>query len=66
MLLQSLCELWMKCEVLECFVCGEVATGNNCILSNCKAAIKAHGSFQINSKLAWDCPQSMVQLVDIT
>ena len=65
MLPQSLWELWMKCEVLECCVCGELATKNNCILSKSKAAMKAHDSCQINSKLAWDCPESMVELVDV-
>jgi hypothetical protein len=32
------------------------------ILSDSQAAIKALDSFQINSKLVWDCHQSLVQL----
>jgi hypothetical protein len=66
MLLQSLCELWMKCEVFECSVCDELATKSNYILSSSKAAMKANDSFQINSKLAWDCQQPMMKLVHIT
>ena len=66
MLLQSLCEFWMTCEVLECSVFGELAPKNNCVLSNSKAAIKAYNGFQINSKLAWNCHQSRVKLLDIT
>jgi ribonuclease HI len=38
-------------------------TGRNiCILSNSQAAIKAFDSFQINSKLVWDCHQSLMKL----
>jgi len=32
------------------------------ILSHSQAAIKALDSFQMNSKLVWDCHQSLVQL----
>ena len=45
-------------------VSGELASKNICILSETKTAIKAHDNFQINSKLAWDCHQSMVKLVE--
>jgi hypothetical protein len=35
-------------------------TGRNiCIISDSQAAIKALDSFQINSKLVWDCHQSL-------
>jgi hypothetical protein len=34
------------------------------ILSNSQAAIKTLDSFQINSKLVWDCHQSLVKLAD--
>jgi hypothetical protein len=34
------------------------------ILSDSQAAIKALDSYQINSKLVWDCHQSLVQLVE--
>jgi ribonuclease HI len=33
-----------------------------CILSDSQAAIKALDSYQINSKLVWDCHQSLVKL----
>jgi hypothetical protein len=36
--------------------------GNMYILSDGQAAIKAVDSFQINSKLVWDCYQSLVKL----
>jgi hypothetical protein len=36
------------------------------ILSECQAAIKALGKYQITSKLVWDCQQSIVQLPNIT
>jgi hypothetical protein len=32
------------------------------ILSESQAAIKAFGKYQITSKLAWDCRQSLIQL----
>jgi ribonuclease HI len=35
---------------------------NICILSDSQAAIKALGKYQITSKLAWDCHQSLIQL----
>jgi hypothetical protein len=35
-----------------------------CILSDSQAAIKALDSFQINSKLVWDCHQSLVKLAE--
>jgi ribonuclease HI len=34
------------------------------ILSDSQAAIKALDSYQINSKLVWDCHQSLVQLAE--
>jgi len=34
------------------------------ILSHSQAAIKALDSFQMNSKLVWDCHQSLVQLAE--
>jgi hypothetical protein len=34
------------------------------ILSDSQAAIKALDSYQINSKLVWDCHQSLIQLVE--
>jgi ribonuclease HI len=34
------------------------------ILSDSLAAIKAFDSYQINSKLVWDCHQSLAQLVE--
>jgi ribonuclease HI len=34
------------------------------ILSDSQAAIKALDSFQINSKLVWDCHQSLVKLAE--
>jgi ribonuclease HI len=40
-------------------------TGRNIyIFSNSQAAIKALDSFQINSKLVWDCHQSLVKLAE--
>jgi len=40
-------------------------TGRNIyILSDGQAAIKTLESFQINSKLVWDCHQSLVKLAD--
>jgi hypothetical protein len=40
-------------------------TGRNIyILSDSQAAIKALDSFQINSKLVWDCHQSLVKLAE--
>jgi ribonuclease HI len=40
-------------------------TGRNFyILSDSQAAIKALDSFQINSKLVWDCHQSLVKLAE--
>jgi hypothetical protein len=40
-------------------------TGRNiCILSDSQAAIKAIDSYQINSKLVWDCHQSLVKLAE--
>jgi len=40
-------------------------TGRNInILSDDQAAIKALESFQINSKLVWDCHQSLVKLAE--
>jgi predicted transcriptional regulator len=42
-------------------------TGRNIyILSDSQAAIKALGSFQINSRLVWDCYQSLVKLAELT
>jgi hypothetical protein len=38
------------------------AGGNICILADSQAAIMAIDSFQINSKLVWDCHQSLVKL----
>jgi hypothetical protein len=35
---------------------------NICILSDSQAAIMALDSFKINSKLVWDCHQSLVKL----
>jgi len=35
-----------------------------CILSYSQAAIKALDSFQINSKLVWDCHQSLVKVTE--
>jgi ribonuclease HI len=37
---------------------------NSCILSDSQAAIKALDSYQINSKLVWDCHQSLVKLAE--
>jgi len=38
-------------------------TGTNIyILSESQAAIKALDNFQMNSKLVWDCHQSLVQM----
>jgi ribonuclease HI len=37
---------------------------NICILSDSQAAIKVLNNFQINSKLVWDCHQSLVRLTD--
>jgi hypothetical protein len=38
-------------------------TGRNIyILSDSQAVIKACDSFQINSKVVWDCQQSLVKL----
>jgi len=34
------------------------------ILSDSQAAIKALNNFQINSKLVWDCCQSLVKLAE--
>jgi ribonuclease HI len=34
------------------------------ILSDSQAAIKALDSYQINSKLVWDCHQSLIQLAE--
>ena len=40
-------------------------TGRNIyIISDSQAAIKALDSFQIDSKLVWDCDQSLVKLVE--
>jgi ribonuclease HI len=40
-------------------------TGRNIyILSDSQAAIKALDSFQINSKLVWDCHQSLMKLAE--
>jgi ribonuclease HI len=40
-------------------------TGRNIyILSGSQAAIKALDSFQINSKLVWECHQSLVKLTE--
>ena len=40
-------------------------TGRNIyILSDVQAAIKVLGSFQINSKLVWDCYRSLVKLAE--
>jgi ribonuclease HI len=40
-------------------------TGRNIyILSDSQAAIKALDSFKINSKLVWDCHQSLVKLTE--
>jgi ribonuclease HI len=40
-------------------------TGRNiCILSDSQAAIKALDSYQINSKLVWDCHQSLAKLAE--
>jgi ribonuclease HI len=40
-------------------------TGRNiCILSDSQAAIKALDSYQINSKLVWDCHQCLVKLAE--
>jgi hypothetical protein len=40
-------------------------TGSNIyILSTSQAAIKVFDSFQINSKLVWDCHQSQVELAE--
>jgi ribonuclease HI len=36
--------------------------GNVCILSDWQAAMKAFDSSYINSKLVWDCHQSMMKL----
>jgi hypothetical protein len=35
---------------------------NICIFSDSQAAMKALDSFKINSKLVWDCHQSLVKL----
>jgi ribonuclease HI len=35
-----------------------------CILSDSQAAVQALDSFQINSKLVWDCHQCMVKLAE--
>jgi hypothetical protein len=37
---------------------------NICILSDSQAAIKALNNFQVNSKLVWDCYQSLVKLAE--
>jgi len=37
---------------------------NICILPNSQAAIKALDSFQVNSKLIWDCHQSLAKLAE--
>jgi hypothetical protein len=34
------------------------------ILPNSQAAIKALDSFQVNSKLVWDCHQSLAKLAE--
>jgi hypothetical protein len=40
-------------------------TGRNiCILSDSQAAIKALDSYPMNSKLVWDCHQSLVKLAE--
>ena len=45
--------------------CKKGYTGRNInILSDGQAAIKALESFQINSKLVWDCHQSLVKLAE--
>jgi hypothetical protein len=42
-------------------------TGRNIyILSDSQAAIKTLDSLQINSKLVWECQQSLVKLADQT
>jgi hypothetical protein len=41
-------------------------TGRNIyILSNNQVIIKALDSFQVNSKLVWDCHQSLVKLREL-
>ena len=34
------------------------------ILSNSQVTIKALNNFRINSKLVWDCPQSLMKLAE--
>jgi predicted transcriptional regulator len=44
---------------------GKGYTGRNIsIISDSQAAIKDLESFQINSKLVWDCHQSLVKLAE--
>jgi ribonuclease HI len=38
--------------------------GNICILSDSQPTVKAFECFQINSKLVWDCHQSMLKLAE--
>jgi ribonuclease HI len=41
------------------------STGSNiCILSDSQVAINTLDNFQINSKLVWDCNQSLVKLAE--
>jgi hypothetical protein len=44
-------------EYRNCYTCRNV-----CILSDSQAVIKTHVSLQINSKLVWDCHQSLAKL----
>jgi len=39
--------------------------GNMYILSDTQAAVKALDSSHINSKLVWDCHQSMMKLAEL-
>jgi hypothetical protein len=41
---------------------GSYRIRNNDILSDSQAAIKALENYQINSKLVWDCHQSLAKL----
>ena len=57
--------VWYNSSVIGLSCLSIHNTGRNIyILSDSQAAIKALHSFMINSKLAWDCHQSLVKLAE--
>jgi hypothetical protein len=50
--------------MLHSFIKRVAKSRNIYILSDSQATIKALNNFRINSKLVWDCPQSLMKLAE--